>query len=228
MKRAFIASFALGSLMAAAAGLSHVMTPTVHLSEQRPEIQLDKVIPEQFGEWKVENNLAAAIVSPEREALIEKIYTQTLSRIYSNSKGERVMLSIAYGKDQRRGTEVHYPEVCYPAQGFELSGMRRDAVETLEGKITVNRLETNLSNQRYEPVTYWTIIGDQVTLGGTDRRIKELKYGFRGEIADGLVFRVSTIDRDTERAFQIQDVFVSALERALKPADKKWLMGLHS
>lgn len=228
MKRSLVGSFVLGSLMISAAALSHVMTPTVYISERRPEINLEKVIPEQFGEWKEEKNLASVIVSPEREALIEKIYTQTLSRIYANSKGERVMLSIAYGKDQRRGTAVHYPEVCYPAQGFELSSMSRDVLETSQGKISVNRLETNLSQQRYEPVTYWTIIGDQVTLGGSDRRIKELTHGFKGEIADGLVFRVSSIDRDTKHAFQIQDAFVNALVGALNPTDKKWMAGLHS
>jgi len=228
MKRSFIASFVLGGLMISAAVLSNVMIPTIYLSERRPEINLEKVIPEQFGEWSEDKNIASVIVSPDRAALIEKIYTQTLSRIYVNNSGERIMLSIAYGKDQRRGTDVHYPEVCYPAQGFHLSSIRRDVLTTAQGPINVNRLETNLSQRRYEPVTYWTIIGDQATLGGTDKRIKELTYGLKGEIADGLVFRVSSIDRDTAHAFQIQDSFVNSLVGALNPADKKWLAGLHS
>ena len=37
----------------------------------------------------------------------------------STLRGRQIMLSIAYGEDQRDGMKLHYPEVCYPAQGFQ-------------------------------------------------------------------------------------------------------------
>lgn len=226
MNRTFITSLVLGGLMLASAGLSKVMTPTVYLSETHQKFQLDSVIPVQFGAWNEEKNLGSSIINPEKEAEVNKIYAQVLSRTYVNAKGERIMLSIAYGTDQRRGNDVHYPEVCYPAQGFELTSFNSGVLATPHGQISVNRLETNLSHQRFEPVTYWTTIGDQVTLGGSDKRIKELAFGLRGMIPDGLVFRVSSIDSDTPHAFSIHDAFVVALETALLPNDKKLLMGL--
>lgn len=226
MKPMMLVSFSLGALMLLTSGLTHVMTPTIYFSQSRQKVTLEQAVPTQFGDWKEEVQQTANIISPDRIALLNKLYSETLSRTYVNSAGERVMLSIAYGKDQRKGNEVHYPEVCYPAQGFELTAQKRDVLKTPQGPIAVSRLETNLSKQRYEPVTYWTTIGNQVTLGGSDKRMKELAFGIKGEIPDGLVFRVSTIDRDPPRAYAVQDAFVNALVVALKPANKTWLTGL--
>ena len=216
----------LGVLMLVTAMLSQAMTPNFYFAQTRPKIQLAQVIPTQFGEWREELQQTAAIISPERVEIIKKIYAETLSRTYINTAGDRVMLSIAYGIDQRRGNDLHYPEVCYPAQGFELTALTPGTLNTSQGAIPVNRLETNLSKQRYEPVTYWTTIGNQVTLGGTDKRLKELSFGLKREIPDGLVFRVSTVDRDSAHSYAVQDAFVNAMIAVLKPADKQWLMGL--
>jgi EpsI family protein len=221
-----LVSLSLGCMMLLSSSLAVVMTPTIRLAEQRPKIKLEQVVPRQFGDWTEEDVVTASIINPRQESILGKIYAETISRAYVNSAGERVMLSIAYGPDQRKGNEVHYPEICYPAQGFELTSLRRDVLNTSSGVIPVNRLETNLSRQRFEPVTYWTTIGNEVTLGGTDRRLKEMTYGFRGEIADGLVFRVSTIDRDPAHAYSVQDSFVGALVGVLNPANKIWLTGL--
>ena len=224
--RPTVAGLVLGVLMVLTAVLSQAMTPKIYFAQSRPRIQLARVIPTEFGDWKEELQQTATIISPERVELINKIYAETLSRSYINSAGERVMLSIAYGVDQRRGNDLHYPEVCYPAQGFELTALTPGTLNTLQGAIPVNRLETNLSRQRFEPVTYWTTIGNQVTLGGTDKRLKELAFGLKGEIPDGLVFRVSTIDRDPTHSYAVQDAFVNAMIAVLKPTDKQWLTGL--
>lgn len=227
MSRSFIVSLVLGCLMFLSAGLTKLMTPTILVSQSRG-VKLESIIPAQFGDWMEEKNMASAIVNPQAEALINKIYAQTLSRTYVNGKGERIMLSIAYGADQRRGSEVHFPDVCYPAQGFQILSNRPSVITTQQGAIAVNRLETNLANQRYEPVTYWATIGDEITTGGLNRKMKEVSYGIRGEIPDGLVFRVSSIGTDTPHAFLIQDSFVNSLVNILGPKDKKWLTGLHS
>jgi hypothetical protein len=53
-----------------------------------------------------------------------------------------------------------------------------------------------------------------------------MRYGFHGEIPDGLLFRVSSINRDTAGAFQLQDSFVQALVARLGEPDKLRLTGL--
>jgi EpsI family protein len=93
--------------------------------------------------------------------------------------------------------------------------------------VRVKRLETQqLAIGRYEPVTYWTIVGDQQSLGGWDRKISEIRHGLRGEIVDGLLFRVSTLSRDAEQGFRVQDGFIRDLVHTLTPAARRQLVGL--
>ncbi len=203
-----------------------VLTPTRYLSAHLPPVVLDKMVPVAFGEWREEINTQATVINPETAATLRRIYSQTLSRTYVNRNGERVMLSIAYGGDQGDANQVHYPEVCYPAQGFQLTSSSTGQLSGPLGTIPVKRLETNLAQQRYEPVTYWTTVGDRAVVGGVSKKLAELNYGLHGEIPDGLLFRVSSIDRDSMRAYQLHDEFVQSLAQQLAPETRKRLMGL--
>ncbi len=226
MTKSLIIGLILGALMVLAGGLTKAITPTIHSSKSRPALELGTAIPLQFGEWKEERNLASAVVNPQMEATIKKIYTQTLSRTYINSNGERVMLSIAYGNDQRDAVQLHYPEVCYPAQGFQVISNRQGVLVTSLGAIPVRRLETNFSNQRFEPVTYWTTVGDETVTGGISKKIAEMRYGLKGEIPDGLLFRVSSVNTDTQAAFALQESFAKSLLNELQPDMRLRLAGL--
>jgi EpsI family protein len=137
------------------------------------------------------------------------------------------MVSIAYGDDQADDSvQMHYPEVCYPAQGFKLKSNKREILHLADGEIKVRRLETEFGENRHEPVTYWTIIGDRQSLSGWDKKISEIQHGFKGEVVDGLLFRISSIDHDTGGAFNEQDKFVRDLVQAMSPAARRQLVGL--
>lgn len=224
-KRAIVSIFVLG-LMLSAAVAAKLFTPTIYLSKTQAQLDLDVLIPEKFGEWREEKNMAGSVINPEAQAMLKKIYTQTLSRTYVNEVGERVMLSIAYGSDQRDGMQVHYPEVCYPAQGFQLDGMRQDTVSTKYGNIPVKRLETSMAGQRYEPVTYWTTVGSKAVSGSMAKKMAEISYAIHGEIPDGLLFRVSLIDRDTQHSFSVQDRFIRDLIQAIPFGTRQRIAGL--
>lgn len=219
----------IGLFMLAAAGLSYALMPHSRIADMAPKINLETMIPQQFGDWKVDETIVPLMVSPDVKANLERIYSQILTRTYVNTHtGERVMLSIAYGKDQRRGMAVHYPEVCYPAQGFEIKSNQLGAVSTVHGTIPVRHLESVQGNQRYEPVTYWTTIGEYVSLGGLEKRLIELRYGLEGVIPDGLLFRVSAIDRDTDKSFKDQENFIRELMQSLPPEQQSRLAGIPS
>ncbi len=226
MKISVTSGLVLGALMASAGAGAKYLTPTEFLSHLRPPIVLAEMVPSKFGHWQEEKNLVNSVVTPEMKAMLQKIYTQTLSRTYVNDRGEHLMLSVAYGGDQRDGMQVHYPEVCYPAQGFQLEGMRDDTLATSYGNIPVKRLETSMGGQRYEPVTYWTTVGDQAVRGGLAKKLAEMRYSIHGQIADGLLFRVSVLDRNSEAGFALQDGFVRELMAALPGSARQRLAGL--
>jgi EpsI family protein len=130
-----------------------------------------------------------------------------------------------YGDDQRGGLQAHKPEVCYPAQGFNLRSNDAAELATSFGRVPVRRLDTQMGS-RLEPVTYWFAFGDQVVSGRFEQRLTELRLGFEGKVPHGLLFRVSSIDGDAKAAYREQERFVNDLLSAMEPRDRMQVIGL--
>jgi EpsI family protein len=224
MKAISAKHFIIGLCMLAAAGSSMALKPTARIADKAPSIDLETMIPKQFGDWTIDKAVMPLLANPETEALLSRIYNQTLSRTYTNARGERIMLSIAYGGDQSNAMQVHKPEVCYPAQGFEILKSSTATFSTGSGVIPVRRLVAT-QGQRIEPITYWTTIGDAVAVNSVKWKLNQLKYGLTGKIPDGLLFRVSSIQSDDTAAYKMQEDFARALLGALTPSGRQRLIG---
>lgn len=196
---------------------AYFLQPTHKMAENSAVINLEIIIPQTFAGWQLAPQQFGQIINPQQKEILAKIYTQTLSRTYINKDGDLIMLSIAYGADQSDAKQLHYPEVCYPAQGFQIKTSTYTQLKTSYGGISVKRLLATMG-QRSEPLTYWTTIGDKVVLGARASKIEQVRYGFKGLIPDGMIVRVSTISDDTAFAYQLEEEFVSALVNAL-PAE---------
>jgi len=202
-----------------------VARPGTRAADVGPAISLETMIPKRFGDWREEPQRNVQVVNPQTQELLDKLYSQTLARVYVNTQGYRIMLSLAYGSDQRGSLQAHKPEVCYPAQGFTLQRNEASELATPFGAIPARRLFTTLG-ARQEPVTYWFTVGDKAVQGTTQKRLVDLRYALTGRIPDGMLFRVSSIDPDQGRANQFQDQFVNQLLQAVSPAERKRLSGL--
>jgi EpsI family protein len=211
--------------MLAASGLALALRPTQKIADMGPVINLNTMIPHTFGNWSEEQQNSVQMVDPQQQEMIEKIYTQTLSRVYKDNHDYRIMLAIAYGDDQRDSMQMHYPEVCYPAQGFSLQGKQTGTLATENGLIPVTRILTNLG-QRNEPVTYWTTVGNRVFQGGLQKKIAEMSYGLNGKIPDGMLIRVSSIDAEAPRAYEMQAQFIDQMLGALTSEHRQKLNGM--
>ena len=171
----------IGLCMLGAAGMALALKPTHKIADAGPKVDLELLVPKIFGDWKIDETITPLIANPEQEALIKKIYSQTLSRTYVNPQGDRIMLSIAYGGEQSDSMAVHKPEVCYPAQGFQILKNTSGSFATGAGDIPVKRLVAT-QGQRIEPITYWTTVGDKVAISGVKWKLQQLKYGLTGKI----------------------------------------------
>lgn len=222
-KQRLKAAFAL-ALMAMSFAAAHELTPTVHMADVRGRLELTEIFPKRIGEWVADDNVGVLLVSPVLQAVIDKIYNQTLSRTYVNPRGERIMLSVAYGGDQSDATRVHRPEVCYPAQGFQIVGSGTGVVAASGRDIKVRRLVARAGG-RVEPITYWVITGSEISLTGTEQKLTQLKYTLNGVIPDGMLVRVSNISGDSQAAYQLQDRFIAELSAALPAASRDRVIG---
>ena len=190
-----------GSMVAAALAGS-MLRPSSHRADRTaPRYLLHEIVPTRFGDWAELSDQGARVVNPQTQQLLDKLYSQVLARNYASTSGYRVMLSLAYGDDQRGGLQAHRPEACYPAQGFTLHRNVDASIPTPFGPIPGRRLETSL-RQRKEPVTYWFTAGDTAIRSRLQLRLLEARLWLTGQVPDGLLFRVSSIDEVPERAFQ--------------------------
>lgn len=213
-------------LMVASALAAPMLRATNSMADQRPPIDLNDMVPRRFSDWQEQTGVATQLVDPESQTLVDKLYSATLARTYINRDGYRIMVSIAYGKDQSDALQVHKPEICYPAQGFQLSKIERVVLDMPERALPATRLMTQLG-QRTEPVTYWVVLGDHVTQGGVDKKLKEMSYSlFEHTMPDGMLVRFSSIDRDPAKAHQIQAEFATAFVGAIAPENRSRFAGL--
>lgn len=217
---------ALGVLvmMGAAAALAQTGKPTVHLADVRGKPDLPTLFPPAFADWRIDTSLPVILPAPDLQAKLDAIYNQVLSRTYVNGRGQRIMLSVAYGGDQSDGTRAHRPEVCYPVQGFQITSNREAELDLRGVRLPVRRLMSRLQ-QRFEPITYWLVVGGQAVTSGAQQKVIELRYGLRGEIPDGMLVRVSNIDHDVVRGHTLHDEFLLALFDAVPAAERARVFG---
>ena len=218
-------AWVLAALMALTSLGSMAVLPGNKVVPKASGFVLETTVPKQFGAWNLDERQVVQVVNPQTQELLDSLYSQILTRTYVNPQGYRIMLSLAYGDDQRGGLQAHKPEVCYPAQGFKLTSSVSAQIATVFGAIPGRRLTPNLG-QRYEPITYWFNVGNIPVENKLQKRWAEMLLVFTGRAPDGLLFRVSSIDTDSARAFAAQEQFVKDLIASVPAATRNRLSGL--
>ena len=224
--QAILASLAI----LASSALAEVLKPRELMANAATVIDLDKAIPRKFGEWTLVPNVG--LVTPSgpagfvRQDLSAKIYSQEVGRGYVDRAGNVVMLLVAYGPIQDYRLKSHLPEVCYGAAGFRVSGKTVTDVSYRDdaAPLTLSRV-TAVKEGRFEPISYWMRIGNDVATGVFDRQMARMKYGLQGLIPDGALFRVSTVGISEEASYKLQDQFIRDLIGAIAPENRKFFIG---
>lgn len=210
--------------MGGTAALAVVAKPRHRLADDRPQVPLEAVFPERFGRWAVAPSAGALVRPADETGKLYGIYDQVLERVYLDPTGQAVMLSVAYGTEQSVGLQVHRPEVCYPGGGFKISKLQRLSVPIAGQPLPVTRLLATHPG-RIEPITYWTVLGDEVENDARAFRWRQIASGLRGHILDGMLVRISTIDNQTERAWALQAKFADDLVAAVPAALRERVIG---
>ncbi|MBT0571516.1 EpsI family protein [Curvibacter sp. CHRR-16] len=207
-----------------ASAVAHYMTPSKHMADVLGKPDLEKIFPAAFADWTVDPFARIVQPSPETQALLNSIYNQTLTRTYINSNGRRIMLSVAYGGDQSDATRAHMPEVCYPAQGFQILSNFTGQLVLSDRAVPTRYLMAKQGN-RNEPITYWMVVGDRATVSRLDQKIAQFELGLQGLIPDGMLVRVSSIDADMKRGHDLQAAFLKDLADALPTEFRNRVLG---
>jgi len=213
-------SWVIGLLLVAGAlGAARLQPGGAQLARPGPP-DLEAVVPQRFADWRAEPKVDRLADNPELTAKVEATYARTLERVYADEDGRRIMLSIAYGSNQLGDSlQAHRPEYCYRAQGFDIGSGRDDILQTAHGGVPVRRLLARYA-KRSEPITYWLTVGEHTALPGLTRKLQQLRYGLAGDVPDGLLIRISSLDRDASAAYGLHDRFIRELLAALPAAER--------
>lgn len=224
MNRLVRTGILLAILMFGAGAAAVAMKPTKRIADQRAQLNLDQAIPAGFGDWKIDPNAPQMTVSPVVREALDKIYNQTLTRHYVNSRGERIMLSIAYGGDQSDSLTVHMPEGCYGGQGFQIKSKSTGLVLVDGREIPLVRMHAE-KYARSEPVSYWIFIGSDFATSRFERKLAQLKSSLGGTVPEGVLVRVSNIGNNLARSYELHEDFIKAMTSAISPEARKRVVG---
>jgi EpsI family protein len=186
-------------LLAAAAG-AYALTPRERLNLLGDK-KLEKAVPLSIGPWSVTASNAVVLPDAAEGSLSARLYDQTVSRLYTSDSELPVMMVIAYGSTQSDQLQLHRPEVCYTAVGFEITDARQVMVPITGSANLPARELVARNNDRVEPILYWTRVGDFLPTSGSEQRLMKLRSEIQGYVADGVLVRLSSVGEPTPELF---------------------------
>lgn len=203
----------LGLLFCSSAGLAAWRTPRRHLDHLGKQ-KLDDLVPKTIGPWKFV--AASGLVVPPEDQLSRMLYSQLLTRVYSDGNNPPVMLLIAQSGGQTGILQVHRPETCYAAGGYTLSPLIPHTISVGSSVVRANAMDATLEGVT-EHVLYWTRVGDRIPASWREQKIAVAEQNLRGIIPDAILVRVSTISNDPNNARATLDAFARALVGSVPP-----------
>jgi EpsI family protein len=214
----------LGGILLASAGGAFALEPRNELILRGDKL-FEDMVPLAFGGWEVMPSNAMILPREDENSLAATLYSETVSRLYTSPTRMPVMLVIAYGDTQSDRLQLHRPEICYTAIGFEVGGSRKVAVGMPGGEDVPMRALVARNSQRIEPILYWTRIGDFLPTSATEQRNAKIRTALQGYVADGVLVRMSTVAEPTPEVFAELEAFSREMIKASDPRIWPGLIG---
>ena len=176
----------------------------------------DQTIPRIIGDWvEVQQSTPQVSVVSDERSLISQLYDDTLMRTYSDKDGHQIMVALAYAKEQRQDVKIHQPDICYPAQGYQLQKTELVSFDALKRNASgpvIGKRQLYYGQNHLEAVSYWIRVGDRTITSGLKMRLKIIEDGLlKRRLDDGILVRVSSVIPDEskqEEAYALQEKFL--------------------
>lgn len=205
--------FGLGLAFASVAGVAAARLPNKNL-DYLGKRKLENVIPDKIGRWDYVSS--SGLVVPPEDQMIRALYSQLVTRVYSDGSGPPIMLLVAQSATQTGILQIHRPEICYTAGGYQLSAIEPHVVSLPWGGLPTLSMSAT-SDSRTEQLVYWTRIGDHLPTSWREQRMAVAMDNLRQIIPDAIMVRVSTFGNDKARALASVDEFIVALMNSVSP-----------
>jgi len=222
-------SLLIGVVMLCAAVLALVLKPQINAAKYTAQPSLEELVPKSFGEWRTMSgqfNAASLSVNREGQPSTDNPYDDILMRTYINDKNQRIILAVAWGKNQRQEIKIHRPELCYPAQGYDVRSLNNtnlDNINSLSGKNITGKQMTAFTMDGGEAVIYWIRIGNIYSGNAFQTRWHIISEGLQGRVPDGVLVRASMPiqnEAEAEQAWPVLQKFLGEMTGSLSAEGK--------
>ena len=203
----------LGLVFGSAAALAAWRRPTLQL-DYLGRHKLADIVPENVGRWKFVTS--SGLVVPPEDEMEKTLYSNVLTRVYSDGRGPPVMLLLAQNGSQTGFLQVHRPETCYSASGFQISEVVPHPISLGPRVVSANRMDAS-SGGSTEHVVYWTRVGNTIPGSWRAQKLAVAEQNLQGIIPDAILVRVSTVNNDDAAALASIDDFIRALLTSVEP-----------
>ena len=205
-----------GLIFGSAAAISYLRRPRVRIDYLGTN-KLETLIPKKIGAWSY--LAASGLVVPPDDPFEKAIYAQVLTRVYSDGKNPPIMLLIAQNGSQAGFLQIHRPEVCYTASGYQISPVASHKIPFGGKVLSTNRMDATAGGQT-EHVVYWTRVGNEVPANWRDQKLAVAEQNLRGIIPDAILVRISTVSDDANVSVALIDQFIMAMLQSI-PANRR-------
>lgn len=200
--------FMLGLLFASAAGVAVLRQPHIRL-DYLGSSKLETLVPKSIGAW---NFVAASgLVIPPNDQLLQAVYSQLLTRVYWDGQNPPVMLLVAQSGSQTGFLQIHRPETCYTAGGYQISEVAPHPIQIRSKVVPANVMDASSAGGATEHVVYWTRIGKLMPRSWREQKLAVAEQNLQRIIPDAILVRVSSVSDDRDAALSTIDRFVRAM-----------------
>lgn len=185
---------------------------------------IEASMPSRFGAWSSEKS-SDYIGSELSGSLTRELYSEIVPRTYFHDEtGDGVAILAAYGDTQSDVLQVHRPEFCYPAVGFNLRENRALTLPLGNGVVLPARKVVAYRDGRTENIIYWTRMGEDLPQSAREQRATRIRQSIEGYVPDGILMRMSAFG-DSEPAYALLGQFIPAFLRAVPARSRKAFVG---
>ena len=213
--------FALGIAFASVAGIAAARQPTKNV-DYLGKNKLEKILPDKLGKWTFVSS--SGLVVPPEDQLSQALYSQLLTRVYTTESGAPIMLLVAQSASQTGILQIHRPEFCYTAGGYDLSPSTPHTVNLGRSALPALSISASILGKT-EQIVYWTRIGEHLPLSWRQQRMAVAMDNLRGIIPDAVMVRVSTYGNDKAAALAEVDDFIRAMMVSIAPQVRRVFIG---
>ena len=160
-------------------------------------------IPMTIGDWR----MVSQSVMDEQELSVLKP-TDTLSRVYVNGAGNRVVFYLGYHGGGPDSGPIHSPKHCLPGGGWQILQQEKKAVAVVGGVVSCVQAVYQQGEGKVL-FLYWFQVKGAVLTNEYALKLAEIKNSILYNRRDSAFIRISvTAGDDVERAVAVAERFV--------------------